>query len=75
MTNREYIMHTNLYDFLMMVSNNLDSNNMEGKGSNCIIQLICGENQFHRCCMNWNEDDECASCVQKWLNEPYERGW
>lgn len=66
MTNREYLIkNTNPYDLLCRMQKN---------GSDCVIELITGEDQNKRC-----EEHEsgwitnCKSCIADFLNE--EKEW
>ena len=74
MTNREHILQTDVYDVLMMMSRNLDSMNEHRITPNCIVEQIAGESQRFRCVQNYNALQGCESCLQAWLNEPYD-GW
>ena len=61
MTNREKLLHTNLYDLLCRMQKN---------ESDCVIKQITGEPQDERCEnheIGWVLD--CRSCIAAWMNE------
>lgn len=61
MTNRESLLHTNIYDLLCRMQKN---------GSDCVIEQITGTPQGERCEKHesgWVVD--CRSCIAAFLNE------
>lgn len=60
MTNREKMIQTNEYDFLIRIQNNLE-NTVPILRDYCILDLITGRNI--KC------ELPCKKCIQKWLNE------
>lgn len=61
MTNREKLLHTNIYDLLCRMQKN---------GSDCVIEQITGTPQDERCEKHesgWVVD--CRSCIAAFLNE------
>lgn len=65
MTNRERILKTATYDFLV----DLNSNIQDG-GFACVIECLTDEYQIstgrERCI---TVEHDCDECIQKWLNE------
>lgn len=63
-TNREKILKTNLYDFLLSINNPYENA--------CIIENITGENIYdeneYRCWQTAYPKD-CAECVERFLNK------
>ena len=61
MTNREKLLHTNLYDLLCRMQKN---------GSDCVIEQITGTPQDERCEKHesgWVT--QCKECIAAYLNE------
>ena len=61
MTNREKLLHTNLYDLLCRMQKN---------GSDCVIKQITGTPQDERCEKHesgWVTN--CQECIAAYLNE------
>lgn len=60
MTNREKMIQTNEYDFLIRIQNNL-KDTVPTLRDYCILDLITGRNI--KC------ELPCEKCIQKWLNK------
>lgn len=72
MTNRESLLHTNLYDLLCRMNDNLDTS------FRCIMDaLYDSTTEQHRTarekCLSVYHN-ECSSCIQAFLNEKYDGG-
>lgn len=63
MTNRENILHTNIYDLLCRMQHNLDDLLVVDLNF-CILDLIGIDTDAYCDGMG-----ECDKCLQKWLNE------
>ena len=60
MTNREkYITKRNEYDLMMTIR----------EVGACPIRVVCGESCLPRFLVCKAFDEDCAGCIQKWLNE------
>lgn len=62
MTNREKLLHTNIYDLLCRMQRNLDRDDI----SRCVLDVITGEEQD---CFA----GDCSKCIAEWLNEEAKR--
>lgn len=69
MTNRESLLHTNLYDLLCRMQMNLDDLLVVDLNF-CILDLIGVDTDAYCDGMG-----ECEKCLQKWINESYNGRW
>ena len=72
MTNREKLLHTNIFDLLCRMNDNLDTS------FRCIVDaLYDSTTEQHRTakekCLSVYHN-ECSSCIQAFLNEKYDGG-
>lgn len=68
MTNREKLLHTNLYDFLCRMQENADDQQHEPFP--CVVGMITGKYPIWRCAEFMNGTHaECEKCIAAYLNE------
>jgi hypothetical protein len=68
MTNREKLLHTNIYDLLCRMQDNAD--NQHHEPFPCVVGMITGEHPIWRC-EEFMESKRasCDKCIAAYLNE------
>lgn len=68
MRNRDYLIHTNEYDILCKMNDNLLSRqNTDEDDYVCVMDAVGVCDIYTRCRISFNKD--CKACIAAWLNE------
>lgn len=65
MTWRQKLLHTNIYDLLCRMQDNMEKVREQGE-TPCILNALSGKKEFDRHC---GFRGHCPSCIAAWLNE------
>lgn len=69
MTNREKILHTNLYDLLCRMQENAEER-AKKQPIICVLSYIENANPLFRCAGYAHRGGhDCSSCIADWMNE------